>query len=73
MEVLPYIDSILTATQSVCTIIILIFQMKKERHSQLACLGAEMGRDLHLSDLQTHGFDPCAGHPPKVLWAASRG
>lgn len=35
-------DSILTATQRVCTIVIPIFQMKKERHSQAECLGTEV-------------------------------
>ena len=33
------VHSILTAAQRVCTIIIPIFQMKKERHNQITCLG----------------------------------
>ena len=36
-------DSVLTAAQRGCTIIIPVFQMKKERHNQVACLGTEVG------------------------------
>ena len=46
-------DSILTASLRVSKIISPLFQMKKERHNQVLCLGT----DLHLSDLQTHVLD----------------